>query len=131
MKIHKKNDHNQKEKMMEGKTTSIVIEHNLNMIASQKKKLSQEKYWKERDYDEQQTNMIHSIKSSINRNLSGFPLCPGLNNKQRHQVMEKIRDACEKLEFLNKDLKGTFVELKNLTDEQKEKLGDHVFSITD
>ena len=84
MKIHKKIDHNEKDKLMEGKTTSVVIKHNLDMITSQKKRKNQEKYWKERDYDQLQKNIIHSIKSSVKRNIDGFPLCPGLNNEQRH-----------------------------------------------
>lgn len=75
--------------------------------------------------------MIHSIKSSIKRNLDGYPFCPGLNQQQRFEVMNKIKVACEKLKLYDKNLEGTFKELKDLSEPEKLKLGDHVFSITD
>ena len=45
--------------------------------------------------------------------------------------MDKIKDVCAKLEHIDPNLIGTFVELSKLDRKDSEKLGDRVFSITD
>jgi hypothetical protein len=44
-----------------------------------------------------------------------------------------VKDACQNLaeNVDDKGLKGTFLELKNKTKDDEDKLGDHIFEISD
>jgi hypothetical protein len=67
--------------------------------------------------------MIVSTRIRVGRNLAEFPLGPGLSNKQRNSIVEKV---CKAFESYSGDLAGTFYALNKLNKKERNKLiADH------
>lgn len=73
--------------------------------------------------------MVSQIKANIRRNIKGYPLVPGLRKFERTEIMNNVKKACLSLEKFDPNLKGTFLEIANATDQDKEKLGDLIKKI--
>ena len=56
--------------------------------------------------------MILSTKICVSRNIADYALGPALSNNQRNEILEKVKEACDKLEG---DLAGKFYNLADLT----------------
>jgi hypothetical protein len=50
------------------------------------------------------------------RNITGFPLVPGISKKQRLEVMNIIEKCCAEFDD---DLKGTFYKLEDISESDK------------
>jgi len=59
---------------------------------------------------------LRKIKISLLRNISGFPLVPGISKKQRLEVMNLVEQCCKEFED---DLKGTFYKLEEISESEK------------
>ena len=64
-------------------------------------------------FSEDESEFIVSTRIRVARNLVGYPLGPGMNKDQRHEIMNKVAEACGKLEG---DLKGNFYPLQGMSD---------------
>jgi hypothetical protein len=63
------------------------------------------------DFSEADAAMVNSTRIRVGRNLTGYPLGPGVSREQRNEIMAKVVEACEKFDG---DLKGTFYPLKGM-----------------
>jgi protein-arginine kinase len=59
---------------------------------------------------------LRKISISLIRNITGFPLVPGLSKEQRLKVMNIIEKCCEEFDD---DLKGTFYKLEEISESDK------------
>ena len=67
--------------------------------------------------------MIRSTRIRVGRNLEGIPLGPGITNKQRHEVMNAVVEACK---GFTGELAGTFYPLEGMPEHVRRKLvNDH------
>ena len=63
--------------------------------------------------------MIVSTRIRVGRNLAEFPLGPGLSNKQRKSIVEKV---CKAFESYSGELAGTFYALNKLSKKERNQL---------
>lgn len=58
---------------------------------------------------------------TVVRNISDFPLMPGINKNQRLEVMKKMEECCKEFED---DLEGTFYKLEDISESDKKLIAD-------
>lgn len=75
-------------------------------------------------FPEADAKMIKSTRIRVGRNLSGFPLGPGITNEQRKQIEASVVKA---LESFTGDLAGKYYPLNGLTEAQRKQLIDDHF----
>ena len=72
---------------------------------------------------EDEAAMIVSTRIRVGRNLDGYPLGPGVNKKQRNEIMQKVVKACGTFKG---DLKGKFYPLEGMKKPVQDQLiADH------
>jgi hypothetical protein len=75
--------------------------------------------------DPKDSALIKSIRVMKNtRNLSGFPYGPGLNQEKRNEIMNLMKDICEKE---MDELGCKFYQLEGMSKDNKEKLKNVLF----
>jgi protein-arginine kinase len=76
---------------------------------------------------EDQAAMIVSTRIRVGRNLKGYPLGPGISNKQRNEIMYKLANAFSMFkDGKNDDLVGKFYSLNTLSfKERRQLVEDH------
>ena len=60
---------------------------------------------------------------SVIRNINDFPLMPGINRKQRLEVMEIVEKCCQEFED---ELEGTFYKLEGISETNRKVISDIV-----
>ena len=74
-------------------------------------------------FTEEESKMILSTRIRVGRNLDGYPLGPGVTNKQRLEIMNKVVEACGKFEG---ELAGKFYPLEGMSvADQNQLIDDH------
>jgi len=76
------------------------------------------------ELSEEDAAMIVSTRIRVGRNLSGFPLGPGVSKEQRLDIMNKVTEAAKSFDD---DLKGTFYPLEGMEKETQQQLIDDHF----
>jgi creatine kinase len=73
------------------------------------------------EIDPESQKNVRKISITLLRNITGFPLVPGLSKKQRLEVMDVIEKCCEEFDD---DLKGTFYKLEEISESEKKIIQD-------
>jgi len=73
---------------------------------------------------EEDAAMIVSTRIRVGRNLSGYPLGPGVSKEQRLDIMKKVTEAADQFD---EDLKGTFYPLEGMEEKTRQQLVDDHF----
>lgn len=71
---------------------------------------------------------MRRLSISLIRNITGFPLVPGISKVQRLEVMNIIEKCCKEFED---DLEGTFYKLEEISESNKKVLQDISFKKPD
>ena len=67
--------------------------------------------------------MVNSTRIRVGRNFADYPFAPGVTKEQRLEIMNKVAEACNNLDY---DLKGKFYPLETMSHEvQKQLIEDH------
>ena len=75
------------------------------------------------DFSQDQQNMVNSTRIRVGRNFADYPFAPGVTKEQRLEIMNKVAEACNNLDY---DLKGKFYPLETMSHEvQKQLIEDH------
>lgn len=74
--------------------------------------------------------MISSARIRVSRNFEGYPMCTGLDKKQRMEILEIVKTACESFEEDSEsgiNLKGTFYDFKTMKEKERNQLNSDCF----
>lgn len=75
-------------------------------------------------FPEDEAKMIKSTRIRVGRNLSAFPLGPGITNDQRKEIEQQVSTA---LQSLTGDLHGKYYPLNNMSEVDRKQLVDDHF----